>query len=207
MKDLIKMIIVDDHPLIRTGIRAFLDIHKEVNVVEDFGNGFQALDYLKKNTVDLLLLDLNMPDINGLDLITKIQNLRNKPNILLFSHLDNEHSIKQGMALGASGYLVKDAPEEELLTAIKAVGNGGSYLGKNIYQKAFSQARDYSHLDELTEREEEVLYFISKGYSNRQIANELVISETTVKSHVSSILKKLEVDSRTQAALHVIRKE
>lgn len=207
MKELIKLIIVDDHPLIRTGIRAFLDTHKGVKVVKDFGDGFQALDYLKKNSVDLVLLDLNMPNIDGLEVITKIQDLKNKPNVLLFSHLDDEHSIKQGMALGATGYLVKDAPEEELLTAIKAVGNGGSYLGKNVYQKAFSQARDYSHLDELTEREEEVLYFIAKGYSNRQIAKELIISEATVKTHVSSILKKLEVDSRTQAALHVIRKE
>jgi len=203
----IRLVIVDDHPLIRTGIKSFLNTFDDISVTEDFGDGYEALDFLKDNEIDIILVDLSMPNISGLDLIKKIKNLNKNINILLFSHLDDEHSVKQGMALGASGYLVKDAPEEELLAAIRAISQGGSYLGKNIYHKAFSDSKDYSNMDELTEREEEVLFLVAKGYTNRQISEELLIGETTVKTHVSNILTKLNVESRTQAALIAIRKE
>ncbi len=203
----IKLIIVDDHPLIRTGIKSFLNTFADIEVISDFGDGKKALNFIKNTKVNVMLIDLNMPNINGLDMIKEVKKIDDKINILLFSHLDDERSIKQGMTLGASGYLVKDAPEEELLTAIRAISQGGSYLGKNIYHKAFSNNKNYSNMDELTEREEEVLYLIAKGYTNRQISDELLISETTVKTHVSSILSKLRVETRTQAALVAIRKE
>ncbi len=203
----INLIIVDDHPLIRTGIRLFLNTITDINLVAEFESGHKAIEYLVKNDVDIALVDLQMPKMDGIEVVSKIKEMDLSTKVILFTHLEDKEKIKEAMESGASGYLVKDAPTEELINAVRIISLGGTYLGSSATKAILAKEIKEDQFEELTQREDEVLDLIAKGYTNRQIANELIVSETTVKTHVSNILQKLRVESRTQAALIALRKD
>jgi DNA-binding NarL/FixJ family response regulator len=201
----IKLIIVDDHPLIRTGIKLYLGTIDDIELVADFGDGQSAIDFILNEDIDIALVDLQMPNMSGIEVVKSIRKLGIKTKAVLFTHLEDKKKIQEGMAEGASGYLVKDAPADELINAIRIINQGRTYLGSSAAQALLSNDKSEDNVEELTKREDEVLQLIAKGLTNRQIAEKIIVSETTVKTHVSNILQKLRVDSRTQAALFVLR--
>ena len=207
----IKILIVDDHPFFRQGVTFFLNSINEFELIGEAENGEQAVDIISDKEVDVILMDLQMPGMDGISATEALQKIRPDIRILILTSFGDEKKIQQALVAGASGYCLKDAPPEELITAIKAVASGGTYLGRGITPKVLAQTtfkieekKDEPREEifaELTEREMEVLDKLAQGLGNKDIARELVVSEKTVKTHVANILQKLEVKTRTQAAL------
>lgn len=210
----IKILIVDDHPFFRQGVRIFLDSLDEIELVGEADNGQQALEVAAQHQADVVLMDLHMPEMDGI--CTTKALLKENPSlrILILTSFGDAEKIHQAIAAGASGYCLKDAPPGELLTAINAVAGGGTYLGRGVMPmalaptvapksaaRAVDQTNAQDLLAELTQREREVLDKLSQGLSNKEIASELFLGEKTVKTHVANILHKLGVKTRTQAAL------
>ena len=207
----IKILIVDDHPFFRQGVTFFLNSLEELELVGEAENGEQAVDIISDKQIDVVLMDLQMPGMDGISATSALLKINPYLRILILTSFGNDEKIQQALMAGASGYCLKDAPPEELITAIKAVASGGTYLGRGITPKVLAQtafkieekkAEPREEIfAELTEREVEVLDKLAQGLGNKDIARELVVSEKTVKTHVANILQKLEVKTRTQAAL------
>ncbi len=209
--DKIKIAIVDDHALIREGIKKLLELEEELEIVGLGGDGYEALEIIEATHPDIILLDINMPNLNGMDTLKEIKNKYPDTKVIMLTiHEDAEYLIET-INIGAEGYVLKDADVSSLIKAIKKVKNGDLYIHptlSGILVKEYKR-KDKS-MDEvintsLTKREYEVIRLISKGYNNKEIANELYISEKTVKNHVSNIFKKIKVTDRTQAALYAIK--
>lgn len=211
MADQIRLLIVDDHPLFRQGVRFYLETVPELELAGEAENGETALRFLAQHDVDVVLMDLQMPGMDGIEVTKKLKETWPDIKVLILTSFNSWDKVYTALKSGASGYILKDAPPAELLVAIHAVAIGGSYLGAQVatelLQKIGSETgAEIDKLPEpLTERELEVLKLISKGMGNRQIADLLVLSEKTVKTHVANIMQKLQVTSRTQAALFAIR--
>lgn len=211
MTEKICLIIVDDHPLFRQGVRFFLESIPGLELAGEFGNGPDALEFLAGHNVDLVIMDLQMPGMDGVEVTRHIKEDWPDIKVLVLTSFGSWEKVYAALKSGASGYLLKDAQPEELLAAIKAVAAGGSYLGaktaaellKRIDNETVAPTADLP--EPLTERELEVLKLLGQGIGNREIAAELVLSEKTVKTHVANILQKLQVSSRTQAVLYAIR--
>ncbi len=210
MGDRVKIIMVDDHPFFRQGVRFFLNSIDDFELVGEAESGEHAINIVAAKEVDVILMDLQMPGMDGITATEAL--LGNNPDlrILILTSYGNEDKIQQAIAAGASGYCLKDAPPEELTTAIKAVAAGGTYLGRGITPKVLTRTmpgkkdgpKDVEDIfAELTQRELEVLDKLALGLGNKEIAEELIVSEKTVKTHVANILNKLELKTRTQAAL------
>lgn len=210
MGDRVKIIMVDDHPFFRQGVRFFLNSIDDFELVGEAESGEQAINIVAGSEVDVILMDLQMTGMDGITATEAL--LGNNPDlrILILTSYGNEDKIQQAIAAGASGYCLKDAPPEELTTAIKAVAAGGTYLGRGITPKVLTRTmpgkkdgpKDVEDIfAELTQRELEVLDKLALGLGNKEIAEELIVSEKTVKTHVANILNKLELKTRTQAAL------
>jgi DNA-binding NarL/FixJ family response regulator len=209
--DLIRLLIVDDHPLFRRGVRLFLKDAPGIDLAGEAGDGPEALRFLEKETVHVVLLDLLMPGMSGIEATGRIVRQWPAIKILILTSMDNWRKAYDALKAGASGYILKDAQPEELLAAIRAVAAGGSYLGTGVAAELLnhlgsdSANRPEQQQETLTEREKEVLVLVAQGLGNRKIAEELFVSEKTVKTHVANILQKLNVKSRTQAALYAIQ--
>lgn len=231
----VSLLIVDDHPLFRQGVRLFLESEPGVRVAGEAGSGAAALEFLESNPVALVLLDLQMPGRSGIEVARDIKDRWPGTRILVLTSFNSWDMIYPALKAGASGYILKDAPPPELLAAIKAVAAGGRYLGEEVASKLLDglagpapgggpqeseqraavsrpggadgagTARDAGLLDSLTARELDVLRQIAQGFDNKEIAARLYLSEKTVKTHVASILQKLDVKSRTQAALYALQ--
>ncbi|ACC80981.1 two component transcriptional regulator, LuxR family [Nostoc punctiforme PCC 73102] len=207
---MIKVLLVDDQGLIRQGLRALLELESDLEIVGEAENGEQAINLVAEFQPDVVLLDIRMPIMDGVAATKEIQKRFSKTKILVLTTFDDDEYVSAALQNGAMGYLLKDTPSEELAVAIRAVYKGYTQLGPGIVKKLLTQFSNGtpihstpvpSTLNELTPREKEVLRLIATGASNREIAQELYISEGTVKNHVTNILNTLNLRDRTQAAI------
>jgi len=205
----IQVLVVDDHAIIRKGIRAVLDLIPDIDLVGEAENGAQAVKLALELKPDVILMDLMMPEMNGIECIKQIKAQGSKTRILVLTNFAGEDMIFPAIKAGAMGYHLKDSSPEMLIEAIRQVNEGVAALHPTIAKKVLEEFHhsDKQHLSDepLTQRELEVLRLIAQGHENREIAEQLVISEATVRTHVSNILGKLHVASRTQAALYALR--
>ena len=201
----IDILIVDDHSVVRQGLKMFLGLDPELNVIGEASNGSQAIELAKKLKPDVVLMDLMMPVMDG---VTATQEIRRKlPDIevIALTSVLEDASVVGAVRAGAIGYLLKDTQAEELCRAIKAAAAGQVQLSPQAAARLVREVRAPESPETLTERETDVLRLVATGKANKEIAMALHVSETTVKTHVSNILMKLGVSSRTQAALHAVR--
>ena len=208
MNGMIKVLIVDDHAIVRKGIIALLETEKDIQVVGEASDGSQAITMADQLKPDMIIMDLVMPGVNGIDAIRQITTQDQAAKILVLTSFATDDKVFPALKAGALGYLLKDSNPQELLDAIRQVSKGESWLHPSVAKKVLKELTHTSapsNLEELTERETEVLKLVAQGMSNREIADQLVISEATVRTHVSSLLAKLHLASRTQAALFALR--
>jgi NarL family two-component system response regulator LiaR len=205
----IRVLVVDDHAIIRKGMRAVLDLVPDMELVGEAENGKQAVKMDQELTPDIILMDLMMPEMDGIACIKEIKARRPAVNILVLTNFAGEDMIFPAIKAGAMGYHLKDSSPEALIDAIRQVNHGVASLHPSIAKKVLDELHnpEKKQLSEepLTQREVEVLKLIAQGHENKDIAEQLVISDATVRTHVSNILGKLHLASRTQAALYALR--
>ena len=205
----IKVMLADDHALMREGIKHLLEFDGIVEVIAEANDGVDCLEKLKYVQPDLLLLDINMPGMNGLDVLEELKRKKNPIKILILTvHSEVEYLI-HAVDIGADGYILKDSGSSELKQAIDVILNGDSYIQPSLLptlnSRLINRDTDKDKLESLTRRELEILKQIAGGMFNKEIATNLNISERTVKNHISNIFKKIDVSDRTQAAVFPIR--
>jgi DNA-binding NarL/FixJ family response regulator len=206
---MIKVLLVDDQHLIRQGLKALLELEPDLEIIGEAENGKIALDLITQFHPDVVLMDIRMPIMDGVAATQLIHQNFPHVKVLVLTTFDNDEYVKTALQHGAMGYLLKDTPSEELAVAIRAVHKGYTQLGPGIVKKLLTQFQTTPNhtppappnLTELTPREKEVLRLIAIGASNREIAQQLYISEGTVKNHVTNILNRLSLRDRTQAAI------
>jgi len=196
---LIQLLIADDHPMVRDGLRAMLSTQPDLQVIGEAVNGTEAVRLAEHLKPDVILLDLEMPELDGVAVLTQIRAADPQARVIIVTAYDADERIVQAVVAGAQGYLLKGAPREEIFRAIRVVHEGGSLLQPIVASKLMRHMSRQEKTDRLTPRELEVLHLLAQGKSNKQIAAELVISERTTKFHVSSILSKLGAANRTEA--------
>jgi two-component system, NarL family, response regulator LiaR len=203
----IRILITDDHAVVRQGLRMFLQLDPELQVIGEAVNGEQALKLAHELQPDVILMDLLMPVMGGIEAIGKIRAALPDIEIIALTSVLEDSSVVGAVRAGAIGYLLKDTESHELIRAIKAAAQGQVQLSPQAAARLMREVREpeLPTTDALTERETEVLRLLAQGLSNKEIALTLTIGEKTVKTHVSSILSKLNVASRTQAALYAAR--
>ena len=195
---MIRLLLSDDHPVVRAGMRALLEAEPDLEVVAEAASAEEAVKLAARPGVDLVLMDLQFPGpLQGVDATRRIRSTRGAPNVLVLTNYDTDADILGAIEAGASGYLLKDAPPAELITAIRAAAAGESALAPAVASRLEDSQRAGDQ--RLTVREAEVLALVAEGRSNREIGRELFLSEATVKSHLVHIFTKLGVGSRTQA--------
>ena len=205
----INVMIADDHSMIREGLKQLLELEGDFKVIAEACDGVECLNKLETVTPDVLLLDINMPNMNGLEVLQKMKEKRMKIKVLVLTiHSEVEYLLK-AVDIGVNGYLLKDSESAELKKAILAVVNGDNYIQPSLIpvlnSKMIDRDKDVMKIESLTRRELEVLKNLSIGMYNKEIAEKLDISARTVKNHISNIFKKIEVTDRTQAAVFAIR--
>ena len=205
----INIMIADDHSMIREGIKQLLELEGDFKVIAEAADGIECLNKLEEVVPDVLLLDINMPNMNGLEVLQKMKDNKMKVKVLVLTiHSEVEYLLK-AVDIGVNGYLLKDSESAELKKAITAVKNGDNYIQPSLIPvlnaKMIDRDSDAVKIENLTKRELEVLKNLSYGMYNKEIAEKLEISERTVKNHISNIFKKIEVTDRTQAAVFAIR--
>jgi DNA-binding NarL/FixJ family response regulator len=197
----IRIVLADDHSVVRQGLKMFLALDPEFEVVGEAENGAQAVDLARRLTPDVVLMDLLMPVMDGITAIGQIRSQMPDTEVIALTSVLEDASVVGAVKAGAIGYLLKDTQSEELCRAIKAAAAGQVQLSPQAAARLMREVRAPDTTQALTERETEVLKLLAQGKANKEIAAELVIGEKTVKTHVSNILMKLGVQSRTQAAL------
>lgn len=204
-----KVMIADDHSLIREGLRQLLEFDGSIKVVCEAANGAECLDKIEKNMPDILLLDINMPEMNGLDVLEEMKKKKYDVKILILTVHNEVDYLLRAVDIGVDGYILKDSKSAELKKAIKTVLSGENYIQASLIpalnNRLANRDIDKDKLSSLTSRELEVLIQVANGMLNKEIATNLNISERTVKNHVSNIFKKIDVSDRTQAAVFAIK--
>lgn len=205
----IKVMLADDHALMREGIKHLLEFDGSVEVIEEANNGVECLEKLKNIKPDILLLDINMPDKNGIEVLEELKKSNSSVKVLMLTvHSEVEYLIK-AIDIGANGYILKDSGSIELKQAINVIMTDGSYIQPSLLpalnSRLINRDIDKEKLESLTKREIEILTQVAGGMFNKEIANNLNISERTVKNHISNIFKKIDVSDRTQAAVFAIK--
>ncbi len=204
----ITVLIVDDHSVVRQGLRTFLDLHDDIQVVGEASGGAEAIELAERLAPDIVLMDLVMPGINGIEATRQIRARDPGTKVIALTSFLEDELVFPALDAGVSGYLMKDLTPPELAQAIRTVHQGKADLHPEVARKLldeFHAQREVSPIPDLTQREVEVLALIAKGLTNREIAERLVITQKTVKAHVSSILGKLNLSDRTQAAIFAIK--
>ncbi len=201
----IRILITDDHGVVRQGLRMFLSLDPDLEVVGEASNGQEAIALARELQPDVVLMDLLMPVMDGIEATEAIRSEMPEVEVIALTSVLEDTSVSGAVRAGAIGYLLKDTDAEELKRAIQAAAEGRVHLAPEAAARLMREVRAPESPEELTERELEVLRLVARGHANKQIASSLFVSEKTVKAHVSSILMKLGVQSRTQAALHAVR--
>jgi DNA-binding NarL/FixJ family response regulator len=211
----IRLVLVDDDDLVRTGLKMIIESDREFDVVGEAANGAQGIALAERLNPDVILMDIQMPEMDGIQ-ATKILTEQSPdpdqgPRVLVLTTFEQDEYVFQALRAGASGFLLKRTPADDLIDGIKIVAGGDSLLSPSVTRKLINEFAHTSYsaanpelktkLDSLTEREMEVLFLVSHGNSNIEIADALVVSEGTVKTHVKRVLSKLEVRDRTQAVI------
>lgn len=214
--DIIKVIIVDDHPLLRQGLSRLLELEGRIKVVGQACSGLEALRLVEELETDVILLDINMPGMNGVEVAEILRDQHPEIRLLVLTIHDNESYVNEMIRLGARGYLLKDAEPSQVVEAIETVHQGETVFPAHLMERVMEHYHkievQYGRLQSaatvnelaLTTREVEILALIVDGKSNKEIAQALYISEKTVKNHITNLLRKLEVDDRTQAAVFAV---
>lgn len=204
----IKVLIADDHSMIREGLKQLLELDGDIKVVGEAGDGLECLDKIQRLSPDVVLLDINMPNLNGLQVLEHLRNNNIKVRVLVLTiHSEIEYLIR-AIEIGVGGYLLKDSDSTVLKKAIHSVFEGETYIQPSltpILKERLENPNILDEADSLTKREIEVLKLLAEGRFNKEIAQALSISEKTVKNHVSNIFKKIHVSDRTQAAVFAIK--
>ncbi len=199
----VRIVLADDHPIVREGLRTVLETQADFEVVAEAANGEEAIQLVAKLHPDILLLDLEMPLVDGVEAIRRLHNTLVRallPRIIVFTAFDNDERIIHAIQAGADGYLLKGAPRDDIFHAIRVTLGGGSLLQPIVASKLLHHVgQQNGPIEALTERELEVLHLLAQGMPNKEIAGKLVISERTAKFHVSSIMSKLGATNRTEA--------
>lgn len=225
----IRVLLADDHQLFREGLKRILNMEEDIEVVGECGDGTQVLDFCRQALPDIVLMDINMPLLNGVDATAELRELYPDIKVIILSIHDDESYVFETLRKGATGYLLKDMEADSLINAIRTVAEGNAFIHPKVTGKLIHQLRRMEYLSEtgaiaednrmreagvkfvatednpLTRREAEVLRLMAEGRSNKMIGEHLFISEKTVKNHVSSILQKMDVDDRTQAVINAIK--
>jgi DNA-binding NarL/FixJ family response regulator len=207
----IKILLVDDHAVVRQGLRTFLELQDDMCIVGEAANGMEAIEQVRQMQPDIVLLDLAMPKMGGVEATPHIIAACPQARVIILTSFGEDDQVIPAIRAGAQGYLLKDIPPHDLVQAVREAHQGRAQLHPDVAQKLMSAiaaptpAPPFPESD-LTEREREVLRLIAQGLNNQQIAQRLTISEKTVKTHVSNILGKLQVDDRTQAAIYALKK-
>ncbi len=197
-----RVLVVDDHPLFRDGLAGLLGTVPDIDVVGSAADGETACRLAAQLAPDVVVMDLNMPGLPGLEAIRRLTRLDPAPAVLVLTMVDDDDSVTAALQVGARGYVLKGAVQEDVLAAIRTVASGGAVFGPGAAQRVLSGGRR-RHNPDLTEREAQVLALIADGRDNATIARELGVSVKTVQNHVSHVLAKLQVRDRTQAALRM----
>lgn len=205
----VKVILADDHSMIREGLKQLLEITGEIQVIGEAADGVECLSLLKKAKADVLLLDINMPNMNGLQVLEKINKSQSPIKVLILTvHNEIEYLIK-AIDIGVNGYMLKDSGSAELKKAVFSIYNGETYIQPELTpllnQKLVEKESDLDKLHSLTKREVQILKLIAEGLFNKEIGDRLDISERTVKNHVFNLFKKIGAADRTQAAVFAIK--
>lgn len=211
----IKVMLVDDHPLVRQGLKQLLGLEEDLQVICEAQDGAEVIEKVCALRPDVVLMDINLPGKNGIDLTAEIKKVAPEVNILALTVDTDQHHVYDIIKAGALGYVLKDIEPDFLYAAIRAVARGDAYIQPCLLSKLLMEFRQFLSNDiqtiapnelGLTQREIEIVYFIARGESNKEIAEKLFISEKTVKNHVSSILRKMGLGDRTQVAVYAYRK-
>ena len=198
----IQIVVADDHPIVREGIVANLKQQRDLKVMGEAKDGAEVLEFIKQLQPNIALLDLRMPQMNGLEVLNALKELKLQTKVIVMTTFENEEDIQGAMKAGARAYLLKDSPQQILFDAVRRVFNGEVYLPPKIAQKLV----DRMQKPQLSPRELEVLRAVAAGKSNKEIGAQLFISEGTVKTHVESLLKKLGTPTRTSAVKAAVRR-
>jgi NarL family two-component system response regulator LiaR len=203
---MLKILIVDDHQVVRRGLQMTIDAEKDMRVIAEASNGTQVWRAIKKHKPDVVLMDLQMPEMNGVDALKQIRPAYpNLPILILTTFTDDAH-VYAALRAGASGFLLKEMSGDDLVAAIRGAAQGKPQLHPDIARRLMARApMPDDPFDSLTERERGILKLLARGKSNKEIASELVLTEMTVKGYVSDLFAKLGVNDRTQAALMAVR--
>jgi len=213
----IKVLLVDDHPVVREGLRTMLAATPDIEVVAEAGDGFEAIDKAGSYQPQVVLMDLRMPNLDGLEATRRIKSQLPSVSVIVLTIYDNDAYVMDAIRAGAGGYLLKDASEDLLVHTIRAVHSGGMFINTGLWREAFTSMTDIASiqprektvdsaiLNNLTPRERDVLRLVAQGLSNKEIGRTLFISEDTVKKHVQTIMVKLDASDRTQAAVKAVR--
>ena len=207
----IKVLIADDHQIVRQGLRTFLELHQDIVVVGEAGDGLTAVEMSRQHEPQVVLMDLVMPQMDGIEAIRRIKTLNGNIKIIALTSFSEDDKVMTAIQSGASSYLLKDVTPDDLVDAIRATHRGEVRLSQNVTGKLMEQIARQSGSESpdpaiyLTAREYAVIRLVGQGRGNQEIAESLFISDKTVKTHVSNILRKLNLTDRTQLAIYAIK--
>ncbi|MDU5110940.1 MAG: response regulator transcription factor [Clostridium sp.] len=213
MKNIIKVIVVDDHSLIREGLNRIISFEEDLMITGEFSNGEELLTNIDINECNVVLLDINMPIKSGIETLKDIKALSNELKVVMLTVENDRKTIMQAIELGADAYILKESAGAEVVNAIRNVYEGEKYIDKSLIKVMFSDFKkavniknaEKENLEFLTNRELNILFEISRGLKNKEIAEKLFLSEKTIKNYITSIFKKIEVEDRVQATIFAIR--
>jgi NarL family two-component system response regulator LiaR len=204
--DVISVVIADDHPFVRHGLRTYLETLEDMDVAGEATNGVEAVELVEHLLPDVVLMDLVMPEMDGIGAIRRIREVAPSTRVIALTSFADDEKVFPAIKAGAAGYLLKDVRPADLADAVRKASRGEALLAPSVAARLMQEVSGERPAPAgLTERELEVLRLIARGMPNKQIARELVVSEKTVKTHVSNILAKLHLADRTQAALYAVR--
>ncbi len=206
----IKILIADDHDIIRQGLNRIISFEKDMEIVAEARNGEEVIKLVRLQEIDVILLDCNMPIMNGIEVLEKIMEQRDKIKVIMLTVENDRKIIHKAIDIGADGYMLKDSAGTEIVNAIRTVYSGDKYIDRSLVSILFSDIQYKGKkvsciLDNLSKRETEVLFYISRGYSNKEIGEKIYLSEKTVKNYATNIFRKIDVDDRVHATILAIQ--